>query len=329
MWNKKILKCFLLDHLPLLFFCLLLHIVFFGVLFYIKELWIEDFFYFSFLFFLCLCLFLCIRYYKTARVYQNFLLESETLSDYLIPDPRSNFEKKYNQMIHTLLQNNSKKEIFLQQEKKLQKALLYRFVHQMKTPLSVLTLSLENTNATPNHARIQRNLNSLQYNLNQILNVYRLDDFKKDFVSEKVKLKEICKESIHSLKDAFITAQIYPKLEMAEDIYVYSDSKWLKLMLQQLLSNAIKYSVEGQGVHITAQKQNEHTVLRIVDNGIGIEKADLKQIFELFYVGKNGRNNADSSGIGLYIVKRVAEHLGHIIEIESALQQGTSVSITF
>ena len=80
---------------------------------------------------------------------------------------------------------------------------------------------------------------------------------------------------------------------------------------------------------IKAKRKAERVILSIIDEGIGIEKADLDNIFELFYIGKNGRNNADSSGIGLYIVKKVIEYLGHKLEVESKIGRGTSMTIIF
>ena len=156
-----------------------------------------------------------------------------------------------------------------------------------------------------------------------------MDDFKNDFVSEKVFLKNVCKDSINDLKDYFISSQIYPKLDIEDDIYVYSDSKWLKLIIHQILTNAIKYSNSNQSVNVTAKKKGDRVYLSIIDYGIGIENADLKSIFELFYIGKNGRNNADSSGIGLYIVKKVSEYLGHKLEVESDINKGTTITVIF
>ena len=199
----------------------------------------------------------------------------------------------------------------------------------MKTPLSVLKLICENHSEEEDYKKIGRNVNTIEYNLNQILNIYRLDEFKNDFVSEKVLLKNICKECINGLKDYFISSRIYPKLDINEDIYVYSDSKWLKLIIHQILTNAIKYSNSTQTVSVTAKKEDDKVYLSIIDTGVGIEKADLRSIFELFYIGKNGRNNADSSGIGLYIVKKVSEYLGHKVEVESKIGKGTKMTIIF
>ena len=232
-------------------------------------------------------------------------------------------------MIEEMIKNNGSREIEQKQDKKLQKVMIYRFVHQMKTPLSVLKLICENHSEEEDYKKIGRNVNTIEYNLNQILNIYRLDEFKNDFVSEKVLLKNICKECINGLKDYFISSKIYPKLDINEDIYVYSDSKWLKLIIHQILTNAIKYSNSGQTVSVIAKKEDDKVYLSITDTGVGIEKADLRSIFELFYIGKNGRNNADSSGIGLYIVKRVSEYLGHKVEVESKIGKGTKMTIIF
>ena len=329
MKDKNALKLFIRDNISLFLIILLTQVIFFGFLFYIKGIRFEETVYFSFLVFFVLVLFFLVRFYKMGRVYGKLLLKSELLNDYLIDEPRSRLEENYNLMIEEMIENKNKTEIMQKQDKKLQKVMVYRFVHQMKTPVSVLKLILEKHNEEGEYKKIGRNINALEYNLNQMLDVYRLEEFKNDFVSEKVMLKNVCKDCINGLKDYFIASQIYPKLDIDDDIYVYSDSKWLKLIIHQLLTNAIKYSDNGQSVTVRAKKEEDRVVLSVIDEGIGIEKADLRNIFELFYIGKNGRNNADSSGIGLYIVKRVTEYLGHKTEVESEVGKGTTVRIIF
>lgn len=329
MKDKNALKLFVRDNISLFLIILLTQVIFFGFLFYIKGIRFEETVYFSFLVFFVLVLFFLVRFYKMGRVYGKLLLKSELLNDYLIDEPRSRLEENYNLMIEEMIENNNKREIMQKQDKKLQKVMVYRFVHQMKTPVSVLKLILEKHSEEGEYKKIGRNINALEYNLNQMLDVYRLEEFKNDFVSEKVMLKNVCKDCINGLKDYFIASQIYPKLDIDDDIYVYSDSKWLKLIIHQLLINAIKYSDNGQSVTVRAKKEEDRVVLSVIDEGIGIENADLRNIFELFYIGKNGRNNADSSGIGLYIVKRVTEYLGHKTEVESEVGKGTTVRIVF
>jgi len=329
MKDKNALKLFVRDNISLFLIILLTQVIFFGFLFYIKGIRFEETVYFSFLVFFVLVLFFIVRFYKMGRVYGKLLLKSELLNDYLIDEPRSRLEENYNLMIEEMIDNNNKREIMQKQDKKLQKVMVYRFVHQMKTPVSVLKLILEKHSEEGEYKKIKRNISALEYNLNQMLDVYRLEEFKNDFVSEKVMLKNVCKDCINGLKDYFIASQIYPKLDIDDDIYVYSDSKWLKLIIHQLLTNAIKYSDNGQSVTVRAKKEEDRVILSVIDEGIGIENADLRNIFELFYIGKNGRNNADSSGIGLYIVKRVTEYLGHKTEVESEAGKGTTVRIIF
>lgn len=329
MKDKNALKLFVRDNISLFLIILLTQVIFFGFLFYIKGIRFEETVYFSFLVFFVLVLFFLVRFYKMGRVYGKLLLKSELLNDYLIDEPRSRLEENYNLMIEEIIDNNNRREIMQKQDKKLQKVMVYRFVHQMKTPVSVLKLILEKHSEEGEYKKIGRNINALEYNLNQMLDVYRLEEFKNDFVSEKVMLKNVCKDCINGLKDYFIASQIYPKLDIDDDIYVYSDSKWLKLIIHQLLTNAIKYSDSGQSVTVRAKKEEDRVILSVIDEGIGIENADLRNIFELFYIGKNGRNNADSSGIGLYIVKRVTEYLGHKTEVESEVGKGTTVRIIF
>ena len=329
MKDKNALKLFVRDNISLFLIILLTQVIFFGFLFYIKGIRFEETVYFSFLVFFVLVLFFLVRFYKMGRVYGKLLLKSELLNDYLIDEPRSRLEENYNLMIEEMIDNNNKREIMQKQDKKLQKVMVYRFVHQMKTPVSVLKLILEKHSEEGEYKKIRRNISALEYNLNQMLDVYRLEEFKNDFVSEKVMLKNVCKDCINGLKDYFIASQIYPKLDIDDDIYVYSDSKWLKLVIHQLLTNAIKYSDNGQSVTVRAKKEEDRVILSVIDEGIGIENADLRNIFELFYIGKNGRNNADSSGIGLYIVKRVTEYLGHKTEVESEAGKGTTVRIIF
>ncbi|REI16901.1 sensor histidine kinase [Staphylococcus felis] len=327
--HKHFLTLFILDYLPLFFVTFLIQVFFFGTLFFIKGIWFKEYLYFSFLTAFVLFIYVIIRLYYRGRVYEKLLLSSDHLNDYFVHDARGHYEKQFNVMIDRLIHFNGQQKIQYQKEKQLQKVLIYRFVHQMKTPVSVLKLMAENRIDEADFKMVDDNLNAIQYHLNQMLTIYKLEDFKSDFIAEKVNLNTICKECINNLKDYFISFQIYPKLEIDEDIHVYSDPKWLKLVIHQLLTNAIKYSHNGQSVKITHHHKEGNSVLCIIDEGIGIHEAELKKIFELFYVGMNGRNNADSSGIGLYMARTITEYLGHDITVHSQLDKGTTVYIVF
>lgn len=319
--NPNSLKLFLKDNIALFSVVAGIQIFFFGTLLFIKGIWIRELFYYVFLTLFTLTIYFVIRYYRRYRVYDRVSLKTYNLDDYLIEEPRSIFEEEYNSLIQEIQKIDRKKTLLNKKEKEQQKILMYRFVHQIKTPVSVISLITEKHQEEEDYNKISKSLDVIQYNLNQMLDIYRLEDFKNDFVAERVNLNQVCRDSINSLKDYFISSNIFPKLEVDENIYVYSDPKWLKIVLHQLVTNAVKYSYDNGSVLIKAEKIEDKALLEIVDNGVGINEAEISKIFDLFYIGEKGRKNADSSGIGLFIAKSIIDYLGHEIEIESDMEK--------
>lgn len=315
--DKRVVKVLLKEYLGVFIIFTLIQVVFFSTLFFLKGIWVQEVFYYFFLVIFVMTLYMLFRFYKQYRVYGKLFLKTEDLSDYLIEDPRGQLEEHFNEMIDGITEIENANSIKYDREKSTQKMLIYRFIHQIKTPVSVINLIAEKHPEENDYEKIMTSLNVIQENMNQLLTMYRLDDFKKDFISERVNLSEICKEAINSLKDYFISMHVFPKLDIDETIYVYSDRKWISLVIHQLLTNAIKYSNPEGIVSISAKKNVDEVELAIKDNGVGINEYELSKIFDLFYIGENGRNNADSSGIGLYIAKSITDYLGHKLEIES------------
>jgi len=121
-----------------------------------------------------------------------------------------------------------------------------------------------------------------------------------------------------------------PKVEIDKSIQVYSDSKWLKYILEQVITNAVKYSRDkGKYITINTSENDEYVKLNIIDQGVGILKKDINRVFDLFFTGHNGRKFGESTGMGLYIVKKVCEYLQHEVFIESKVNEGTEVTIAF
>lgn len=110
---------------------------------------------------------------------------------------------------------------------------------------------------------------------------------------------------------------------------VYSDSKWLRFVLYQLLTNALKYSNEGGKIIICAENMGDSAVLHIQDEGCGIDPRDIRRIYDLFFTGQNGRQRGESSGLGLYMVKQILDYLGHTIEVQSEVGKGSTFTICF
>ena len=269
------------------------------------------------------------RLYATWQVYELYGIGSDQVSDYQIVQPRSSQEKEIQQLLQTIKMLNHREINRMEAERKNQKLILYQWVHQIKTPLSVMKLLMDQHIKDKEYIQITKGIRQIEYHMSQILYVYELDAIGHEFQVEQVSLYEICKKSINELKDFFISRQVYPKLCVAKDVQVYSDTKWLSIILFQLLTNAVKYSHSGQAVTISSFQTGQRIQLDVKDEGIGIPSADQARIFQLFFVGKNGRKKGKSSGLGLYIAKCISEYLGHQIAVNSVEAKGSTFSIVF
>lgn len=199
-----------------------------------------------------------------------------------------------------------------------------RWIHQMKTPLSILELTAKELDE-PESSNIREEIDRMKTGLQITLYMARLRSIEQDFHVEKINVNKIISEVNKDNKRLFIRNGVYPRIIKDPSVTtVYSDEKWLYFILTQLIQNAVKYSTgQAQRLHIGMKRQDKKTFIQIEDEGIGIPKADLKRIFNLFFTGENGRHYRESTGVGLYLVKEVVDYLGHEIEVESEVGKGT------
>jgi len=200
-----------------------------------------------------------------------------------------------------------------------------QWVHQMKTPLSVIQL-ITQEEEDERFTSIQEEVDKIGKGLDMVLYAARLEVFEHDFQVGPVNLRKITEQTITENKRLFIKNRVYPEIQIDPNIMIESDEKWLMFILNQLITNAVKYSV-GKSQKIFIYGSEEHIEVR--DNGIGIPKADIKRVFNPFYTGENGRLYRESTGMGLYLVKEICDRIGHEIKIESEVEKGTTVKITF
>jgi len=201
-------------------------------------------------------------------------------------------------------------------------ALFSQFIHGMKSSVAVIELACEKSAAREVVDIIAEN-EKLKKGLEQALNLLRLDAFANDYVSEKFELDGLVKQMINEHKRDFIYAGVYPKL--SGNAAVYSDPKWCGFIISQVISNAVKYSTQGDEIAFDIQGQ----ALCISDSGIGIPEEDLPRVFDMFFTGANGRRRKDSTGIGLFMTKHIADRLGIGVRISSEVGQGTTVTLEF
>ncbi|WP_010096603.1 sensor histidine kinase [Ornithinibacillus scapharcae] len=205
-----------------------------------------------------------------------------------------------------------------------------QWVHQMKTPLSVIELTAQGLDE-PDSSSIREETDRIKNGLNTVLYMARLRTIEQDFHIKPVNLSSIIHEVNKENKRFYIRNQVYPKLEESrEAITVETDEKWMFFILSQLLNNAVKYSAgRSNRVLISLYDRQKEAILEVTDYGIGIPDTDQRRIFDPFYTGENGRKYRESTGMGLYLVKEIIDYLGHQIEVGTEVNSGTTVRIIF
>ncbi len=195
------------------------------------------------------------------------------------------------------------------------------WAHQIKTPIAAMRLNLQSED-TESARRLMGDLNRIEAYVEMVLTFLRLDSDNTDYLIKEYDIDEIVRPAIRKFSREFILKKL--KLEYEPVSYrAITDSKWLSFIIEQIISNAVKYTSEGS-VHIY---MNEPGVLCIEDTGIGISEEDLPRIFENGYTGFNGREDKRASGIGLYLCKRIADNLGHKLSAESKIGTGTKMML--
>lgn len=195
------------------------------------------------------------------------------------------------------------------------------WAHQIKTPIASMHLHLQ-TEDTPLVRQLSSDLMRIEQYVEMVLMFLRLDADSTDYVIREYDLDTIVRRSVRKFAGEFIARKL--KLVYAPvDATVITDEKWLSFVIEQVLSNALKYTPGGS---ITISLEAPKT-LCIQDTGIGIAAEDLPRIFEKGYTGYNGRSDQKASGIGLYLCRRICKNLGHSISAASAPDEGTVICI--
>ena len=195
------------------------------------------------------------------------------------------------------------------------------WAHQIKTPIASMRLHLQNEDSALSRTLIS-DLHRIEQYVEMVLTFLRLNSESTDYVIKEYDLDKIIKQAVRKFSSDFIGRKLSLVYEPLNTT-VITDEKWLSFVIEQVLSNALKYTPAGS---ITISLENEKT-LRIRDTGIGIAPEDLPRIFENGYTGYNGRADKKASGIGLYLCKRICSNLGHTITARSTVDIGTTIEI--
>ena len=198
------------------------------------------------------------------------------------------------------------------------------WLHQIKTPMTVSKLLLDKPDESTT-SKLKMQLMYIEQYINMAMNYLKMIDHSTDMDITQVNLDDIIKNLLKKYSLLFIHNHI--SLDYQSNAkYVVSDSKWLTILIEQILSNALKYTENGK---ISIQYLEDKHALEIKDTGIGIRSEDIPKIFDRGYSGFNGRMNEKSSGLGLYLAKKISERLNIQIEVESKLSKGSIFRLVF
>ncbi|WP_270572483.1 sensor histidine kinase [Bacillus glycinifermentans] len=214
-----------------------------------------------------------------------------------------------------------------------------QWIHHMKTPVSVISLLIQEGRKQSDPASLRTVLGDIEEEnerfrrgLDMMLHMARLDHFAIDLKPEKIDVVRLLRDIINEEKRQFIKRRLFPKLETPdESVIVYSDKKWLTVVFQQIIYNALKYSPQQKGEEIifAVEQTGDQTSVSVIDRGIGIPAHDLPRIFAPFFTGENGRTQKEATGMGLYLSKEICGHLGHELSALSKPGEGTAVTVSF
>ena len=204
------------------------------------------------------------------------------------------------------------------------------WIHEVKIPIAASKMIIEN-NKNEVTKSIDEELDKVENYTEQALFYARSNAVEKDYIINKTNLKEIVNGAILKNKTTLLNEKVSIELSNLKDEEVYTDSKWAVFIINQIIQNAIKYSKkENKKIEISSQEKNDKVILYIKDNGIGIKKGEITRVFERGFTGENGRIiGQKSTGIGLYLCKKLCDKLGLGIELNSEKDKETEVRIIF
>lgn len=279
-------------------------------------------------------LILLIDYFRKRKFYSELLsninkLDKAYLVLEMLDEPEFLEGKLLYQALYDINKSMCENVNMIDNSRKDFKEYVEMWIHEVKIPLASLILTINNHKNDIN-PKIKSQLKRLEDYVDQVLFYVRSENAEKDYLINEVNLGNVIKNiGIKNMDDL-----LENNIEFIVDkvnVSVMSDSKWLEFVLGQIINNSIKYkrNIKNSYIKINTFEKDNKVTLTIEDNGIGIKKSDLNQVFSKSFTGENGRIRSKSTGMGLYIVKNMCERLGHKISIESEVGNYTRVSITF
>lgn len=298
------------------------------------KIWINDLLYINLGALFLFIIYLTGSYWRRKKYYQEISTLLQTGQNeviYGLPEAIDNEQKIFQQLLIKMYGEQQKEIEKAYAEKKDNFEYICSWVHEIKTPLSVSSLIIENNrskNSDDLMNSLEEEIEKMERLVEQVLYNSRLEDFSHDYFVNDVEIRMIVNDTIKKHARIFISKNIKIELGIL-DITVASDKKWLMFILDQIILNSLKYTPQGGFIKIYAEGLEKEKRLIIEDNGIGIKAEDIERVFERGFTGYNGREFGKSTGMGLYLVKKLVRKLGHDVTIASVYGEYTRVIIHF
>ena len=273
---------------------------------------------------ICLVLWLVwagVRCLRAARKHRTLRALTAALTEDMLPEAGNPDDADYRRIITLLLQARQMQESDAARRYSDMVEYYTLWAHQIKTPIAAMRLTLQNEDS-PLSRRLTGELGRIERYVEMVLAYLRLDADSTDYVLREYDLDPIVRTAVKKFAGEFIERRLTLDLRPT-DMRVLTDEKWLSFVLEQLLSNALKYTPEGS---VSIYPESPDT-LCVSDTGIGIAPEDLPRVFEQGFTGRNGRGDKRASGLGLYLCRRVCKNLGHGISAQSEPGKGTTVRL--
>lgn len=286
-----------------------------------------------FIWFFPLSTYILIEYMKYRKYFSNINNILESLDKkYLLPEvlqePNFMVGENINDILKELSRDMHEQVKHYRNIQEEYREYIEMWVHEIKTPIASSKLLIEN-NTNEVTRKIDTQMDRIENYVEQVLYYSRSDEVGKDYIIKKVGLSKLVKDVIKRNQRDFISKRISLQLGDLDEI-IYSDTKWVEFILNQIIGNAIKYSKgKDDKIEIYLKKISSAVILTIKDHGVGIIERDLNRVFEKGFTGENGRKFGKSTGIGLYLCKKLTDKLGLGLQVQSEENVGTEISIIF
>lgn len=299
-----------------------------------QRLAIHNIIYTNVVCFSLVCIYVIGGYYYHKKFFKDLsksLYADGKVSFQDLPDSKTNAQKLYLQQLKELNRAYTKQMQKLYDEKQDHQDFILSWIHEVKLPIATSYLIMEKSDGKLIDDivdKLEDEMQKIDSYVEQALYYSRIDAFSKDYFIEEVSLNRIIKESVKKYAKLFIHKHIRFTID-EEEVSVQTDSKWLSFIVDQILVNALKYTMEDGQISCSYEEDEKEKRMVIQDSGVGISQADLSRVFEKGFTSSVVRSHTKSTGMGLYLAKQMTQKLDHDISIQSKEGEYTKVVLHF